>query len=73
MDTGEAAADFDILPKQKETNVNHENTQIIATTNIYDEAFKLELKGFCHQYQIPFLENNTPLCCINAAKVYYKM
>lgn len=26
--------------------------------DIHDEGFKLLLKDFCHNYQIPFLENN---------------
>jgi hypothetical protein len=31
------------------------------------------LKDFCHHYQIPFLENNVPKSCRNAAKIYYRL
>lgn len=31
------------------------------------------LKDFCHNYQIPFLENNIPKSCRQAAKIYYRL
>jgi hypothetical protein len=31
------------------------------------------LKDFCHNYQIPFLENNIQKSCKNAAKIYYRL
>jgi hypothetical protein len=39
--------------------------------DIYEESFKALLKDFCHNYQIPFLENNLPKSCRQAAKIYY--
>jgi hypothetical protein len=39
--------------------------------DIYEESFKNLLKDFCHNYQIPFLENNLPKSCRQAAKIYY--
>jgi len=31
------------------------------------------LKDFCHNYQIPFLENNLPKSCRQDAKIYYSL
>lgn len=39
--------------------------------DIYEESFKNLLKDFCHNYQIPFLENNLPKSCRQAAKIFY--
>jgi len=47
--------------------------QIYEQTNIYDEDFKQELMGFCHFYQIPFLDSNIPKTTKNAAKIYYRI
>lgn len=41
--------------------------------DIYEESFKELLKDFCHNYQIPFLENNIPKSCRQAAKIYYRL
>ena len=41
--------------------------------DIYEENFKNRLKDFCHNYQIPFLENNIPKSCRQAAKIYYRL
>lgn len=41
--------------------------------DIYEESFKGLLMHFCHNYQIPFLENNIPKSCRNAAKIYYRL
>ena len=38
--------------------------------NLYNEEFKLELRQFCHHYQIPFLETNMAQTSKNAAKIY---
>ena len=49
-----------------------EATQIFPQQHdIYEESFKALLKDFCHNYQIPFLENNLPKSCRQAAKIYY--
>lgn len=50
-----------------------ERQKILAETDIYQESFKRQLKEFCHYYQIPFLENNIPKSCKNAAKIYRRM
>lgn len=50
-----------------------EKSVIRASTNIYSDSFKEKLKDFCHNYQIPFLENNLPKSTINAAKIYYRL
>lgn len=50
-----------------------EKMRILAETDIYQETFKNMLKEFCHHYQIPFLENNIPKSCRNAAKIYYRL
>ena len=42
-------------------------------TDIYEDSFKSIIKDFCHNYQIPFLENNIPKSCRNAAKIYYRL
>jgi hypothetical protein len=41
--------------------------------DIHEESFKILLKDFCHNYQIPFLENNIQKSCKNAAKIYYRL
>ncbi len=41
--------------------------------DIYEEQFKLSLKEFCHEYQIPFLETNLPKSCRQAAKIFYRL
>ena len=47
--------------------------RIFAETDISTEAFRSMLRDFCHTYQIPFLENNIPKTCRNAAKIMYRM
>ena len=41
--------------------------------DIYEAAFQQELKEFCHEYQIPFLETNLPKSCRQAAKIFYRL
>ena len=43
------------------------------TVDIYDPDFQEELMQFCHFYQIPFQENNTPKTARNAAVIYQKL
>lgn len=47
--------------------------QIYEQTNIYSDEFKQQLMGFCHHYQIPFLDSNIPKTTKNAAKIYYRI
>jgi hypothetical protein len=50
-----------------------ETVQKPKQQDIYEEGFKTQLKEFCHNYQIPFLETNLPKSCRNAAKIYYRL
>lgn len=45
----------------------------MATVDIYNTEFQKLLREFCHFYQTPFLENNIPKTCKNAAKIYYRL
>ena len=47
--------------------------QIFYETDIHEESFKNLLKEFCHEYQIPFLENNISKSSKNAALIFYKI
>jgi len=62
-----------VIARFDDKNATPENIQIISTTNIYDNVFQKHLKAYCHHSQIPFMENDIPRTCINAAKVYYRM
>lgn len=67
----------DILDHTTEIKEN-EDVSLASTVprekvDIYDESFKTLLKDFCHNYQIPFLENNIPKSCKQAAKIYYRL
>ena len=47
--------------------------QDLSSINTQDLAFREELRVFCHFYQIPFLEDNSPKTTKNAAKIYMRM
>ena len=50
-----------------------EQQTLYESTNIYSDEFKQELMGFCHYYQIPFLDSNIPKSTKNAAKIYNRI
>lgn len=41
--------------------------------DFYDQEFQNQLREFCHNYQIPFLESNVPKTAKNAAKIYFRL
>ena len=73
----ESNEDLEPLEKSMKEEIEYkeklERMRIMAEVDIYQESFKSSLKDFCHYYQIPFLENNIPKTCKNAAKILYRL
>jgi len=62
------------LGNEESIMVNAHETQIPKVAqDIYEASFQQELKDFCHEYQIPFLETNLPKSCRQAAKIFYRL
>lgn len=59
------------MPKDQESRPVAPSQQQMQ--DIYEDSFKRMLKDFCHDYQIPYLENNIPKSVRQAAKIYYRL
>lgn len=68
--------DLDLLlgsETARQIDYDFENRSVIDMVDFYDTEFQLQLKQFCHIYQIPYLEAEVPKAAKNAAKIYFKL